>query len=189
MPKIDPQVMSHRFNVDPNSRPVRQKRRGMAPERQEAVYEVQYPNWLANIVLVKKRNNKWRPCVDFTDLNRACPKDCYPLPRIDLLEDTTTCHSLLTFMDAYSGYNQIHIHPSDEEKTSFITNQGTYCYRVMPFSLKNVGATYQQQVNYMFRDLIEKSMEVYMDNLLVKRKEDVDHISHLVEAFGILRKF
>ena len=95
----------------------------MAPKRQEdvreevgkllrarSVREVQYPEWLANIVLVKKSNNKWRLCVDFTDLNKACPKYCYPLPRIDLLVDATAGHSLLSFMDAYSGYNQIRIH-------------------------------------------------------------------------------
>ena len=160
----------------------------MAPERQEAVREeigklmkaesireVHYPDWLANVVLVKKSNNKWRMCVDFTDLNKACPKDCYPLPRIDLLVDATAGHSLLSFMDAYSGYNQIRMNPGDEEKTSFITDQGTYCYRVMPFGLKNARATYQRLVNYMFRDLIGKSMEVYVDDLLVKSKEETDH--------------
>ena len=83
-------------------------------------------------------------CVDFTDLNKACPKDYYPLPRIDLLVDATTGYSLLSFMDAYSGYNQIRMHPADEENTSFITDQGTYYYRVMPFGLQNAGATYQR---------------------------------------------
>ena len=95
--------------------------------------------------------------MDFTDPNKAYPKDCYPLPRIDLLVDATAGHSLLSFMDAYSEYNQIHMHLGDEEKTSFITNQGTYYYKVMPFGLKNSGATYQRLVNYMFRDLIGKT--------------------------------
>ena len=139
--------------------------------------------------MVRKSNNKWRLYVDFTNLNKACPKEYYPLPIIDLLVDATASHSLLTFIDAYLGYNQIRIHPSDEEKTSFSTSQGLYCYRVMPFGLKNVGATYQCLVNYMFRDLIGKSMEVYVDDLLVKSKEGTDYIGHLVEAFGILRKF
>ena len=144
---------------------------------------------MANIVLVKKSNNKWRLCLDFTDLNKAFPKDCYPLPRIDLLVDATAGHSLISFMDAYSGYNQIHMYPADEEKTSFITDQGTYCYRVMPFGLKNAGATYQRLVNHMFRELIGRSMEVYVDDLLVKSTEESDHIKHLTEAFGILKKF
>ena len=91
-------------------------------------------------------------------------------------------HSLLSFIDAYSGYNQIRMHPADEEKTSFITDQGTYCYRVMPFGLKNAGATYQRLVNYMFRELIGKNMEVYLDDLLVKVAEEADHIKHLAEA-------
>ena len=127
--------------------------------------------------------------MDFTELNKACPKDCYPLPRIDLLVDTTAGHSLLSFMNAYSGYNQICMYPANEEKTSFIIDQGTYCYRVMPFDLKNAGATYQRLVNHMFRELIGRSMEVYIDDLLVKIMEEANHIKHLVEAFSILRKF
>ena len=111
------------------------------------------------------------------------------LPRIDLLVDAMAGHSLLSFMDAYLGYNQIHMHPADEEKTSFITDQGTYCYRVMPFGLKNARVTYQRLVNHMFRDLIGKSMEVYMDDLLVKSREEGDHLWHLDEAFDVLRKF
>ena len=108
---------------------------------------------------------------------------------IDLLVDATAGHSLLSFMDAYSRYNQIHKYPADEEKTFFITNQGTYCYRVMPFGLKNAGAIYQRLVNHMFREMIGKSMEVYIDDLLVKSMEEADHIKHLVEAFSILIKF
>ena len=126
--------------------------------------------------------------MDFTNPNKAYPKDCYLLPRIDLLVDATASHSLLSFMDAYSGYNQILMHLADEEKTSFITDQGTYYYRVMPFGLKNAAARYQQLVNYMFKDLIGKSMEVYVDDLLVKRIEEADHIKYLAEAFSILRR-
>ena len=157
----------------------------MATERQQAVQEkvekllaahsireIQYPNWLAYVVLFKKSNNKWLLYVDFTDLNKACPKDCYPLLRIDLLVGAMAGHSLLSLMDAYSIYNQIRMFPGDEGKTSFITDRGTYYYRVMPFGLKNVEATYQRLVNHMFRDLIGKSMEVYVDDLLVKSKED-----------------
>ena len=115
-----------------------------------AIREVDYPDWLANAVLVKKANGKWRLCIDFTDLNRACPKDSFPLPQIDLIVDATSGHKLFSFMDAFSGYNQIRIDPSNQEKTSFVTRQGTYCYQVMPFGLKHVGATYQRLVNKMF---------------------------------------
>ena len=101
--------------------------------------------------MVKKANGKWRMCIDFTDLNQACPKDGFPLPRIDQLVDSTAGHKLLTFMDAFSGYNQILMAEEDQEKTAFVTSQGLYCYRVMPFRLKNAGATYQRLVNQMFK--------------------------------------
>ena len=106
------------------------------------IREVYYPEWLANVVMVKKSNRKWLICVDFIDLNRAYPKDGFPLPRIGQLVDSTAGHELLTFMDAFSSYNQIRMNEEDQEKTAFITSQGLYCYRVMPFGLKNAGATY-----------------------------------------------
>ena len=106
------------------------------------IREVYYSKWLANVVLVKKANGKWRMCIDFTDLNKAYPKDSFPLPRIDQLVDSTAEHKLLTFMDAFSRYNQIKMVEEDQEKTAFITSQGLYCYKVIPFKLKNAGATY-----------------------------------------------
>ena len=149
------------------SSPVRQKKRVFAPKRDNAVKdevqklmaakfirEVYYPNWLANVVMVKKANSKWRMCVDFINRNKACPNDSYPLPHIDQLVDSTASHKLLSFIDAFSGYNQIRMDEADQEKTSFITSQGLFCYEVMPFGLKNAGATYQQLVNHMFRPQI-----------------------------------
>ena len=97
------------------------------------IREVYYPDWLANVVMVKKANGKWMMCVDFTDLNKACPKDSYPLLRIDQLVDSTVGHQLLSFIDAFSGYNQIRMDEADPEKTSFVSNQGLFCYEVMPF--------------------------------------------------------
>ena len=150
---------------------------------------MEYPEWLANVVLVKKENEKWRLCIDFTDVNRACPKDSFPLTRIDLIVDATAGHELLSFMDAFSGYNKINMDPDDQEKTSFVTGQGTYCYRVMPFGLKNTGATYQRLVNKMFKKQIGTSMEVYIDNMLVKSTTAELHIAHLTEAFQILKEY
>ena len=144
---------------------------------------MEYPEWLANVVLVKKANGKCRLCIDFTYINRAYPKDGFPLPRIDLIVDATAGHELLIFMDAFSGYNQISMDPNDQEKTLFVTRQGTYCYQVMPFGLKNAGATYQRLVNKMFRKQIEASMEVYIDEMLVKSVKAELHITHLAEAF------
>ena len=150
---------------------------------------MEYPDWLANVVLVKKANSKWRLCIEFTNVNRACPKDSFPLPQIDLIVDATAGHELLSFMDAFFGYNQISIDPDDQEKTSFVTGQGTYCYRVMPFGLKNAGATYQRLVNKMFQKQIGASMEVYIDDMLVKSTTAELHIAHLVEAFLILKEY
>ena len=106
------------------------------------IREVYYPNWLANVVMVKKDNEKWRMCIDFMDLNKACPKDSYPLLWIDTLVDSTARHQLLSFMDVFSGYNQVRMEEADQEKTSFVTSQGLFYYKVMLFGLKNVGATY-----------------------------------------------
>ena len=123
---IDPAVITHRLNVSPSFKPIKQKRRSFAPERQKAINEevgkllqagpireVEYPEWLANVVLVKKANCKWRLCIEFTDINKACPKDNFPLHRIDLIVDATAGHELLSFMDAFSCYNQINMDPDD----------------------------------------------------------------------------
>ena len=115
------------------------------------IREEKYPTWLANVVLVRKANGTWRMCVDYTDLNKACPKDCFPLPRIDQLVDSTSGHELLSFMDAFFGYNQIKMNSKDQVHTSFITSFGTYCYKVMPFGLKNAGATFQRRVTEVFK--------------------------------------
>ena len=125
--------------------------------------------------------------MDFTDLNKACPKDSFPLPRIDQLVDSTAEHGLLMFMDAFSRYNQIKMAEEDQEKTAFITSQGLYCYKVMPLELKNAGATYQRLVNKMFRKQIGRNMEVYVDDMLVKSKEKLAHLDDLKETFATLR--
>ena len=132
------------------------------------ICEVMYPEWLKNVVMVKKPNGKWRVCIDFTNLNNTCPKDSYPLPRIDHLVDETSGYQLLSFLDAFSGYHQIMMYPPDQEKTSFITEKGTYCYQVMPFGLKNVGAMYQRMVNKVFKELLGDMMQAYVDDMIVK---------------------
>ena len=126
MQGIDPSVIMHKLSVNPSSKPIKHKQRSFAPERQKAINEevtkllhvkaireVDYLTLLANVVLVIKTNGKWSLCIDFTDLNRACPKDSFPLPRIDLIVDATAGHELLNFMNAFSGYNQIRMDPSN----------------------------------------------------------------------------
>ena len=200
MPGIPASILQHRLNVDPEKKPVQQRRRVFSPERNRAVMdevnkllaanfirEVHYPEWLANVVMVKKANGKWRMCVNFIDLNQTCPKDSFPLPRIDQLVDSTAGHKPLTFLDAFSGYNQIQMDEEDQEKATFVTSQGLYCYRVMPFGLKNVGATYQRLVNQMFKKQIGRKVEVYVDDMLVKSREEEDHLDDLRETFNTLR--
>ena len=139
--------------------------------------------------MVKKANGKWRMCVDFTDLNRACPKDSYPLPQIDNLVDLTARHELLSFMDAFSGYNQIRMEETDQEKTFFFTSQGLFCYKVMPFGLKNAGAMYQRLINKMFAHQIKRNVQVYVDDMLVKSVREDDHLNDLLETFDTLRTY
>ena len=120
------------------------------------IREVQYPKWLANVVVVPKKNGKWRICVDYSDLNEARPKDSFPLPRIDQIMDTTTKNELLSFMDAYSGYIQIPMFHQDTVKTTLITIEGMFCYKVMSFGLKNVRVSYQRMMTKIFDPLWEK---------------------------------
>jgi len=202
MTGIDPSVLTHRLNIDPSHRPVKQKRRSFTPKRNQAIHEevekllqagfiweVDYSDWLANAVLVKKENGKRRMCVDFTDLNKACPKDSFPLPWMDILVDSTSGQELLSFMDAFSGYNQIHMNEIDLDKTSVITDRGLYCYKMMPFRVKNAGATYQRLVNKMFQDYIGRDVEVYVDDMLVKSVQAAKHIADLEETLKILRGY
>ena len=124
--------------------------------------------------------------MDYTDLNEACPKDNFPLPRIDQLVDASAGHGMLSFLDTFLGYHQILMHPLDVEKTAFITLHELYCYNVMPIGLKNVEATYQRLETKIFWPLIGRTMEVYIVDMLVKSKERPDHTEHLQETFELL---
>nr|XP_029145223.1 uncharacterized protein LOC112717554 [Arachis hypogaea] len=202
MPGISPSVITHKLAVSPAARPVSQKKRNLDAEKRSAsmtevnklleakfIREIRFTTWLANIVMVKKNNGKWRMCVDFTDLNKACPKDAFPLPCIDTLVDNSCGYDTLSFMDAYSGYNQILMHPSDQEKTAFITEYGNYCYNVMPFGLKNAGATYQRLMNRIFEQQIGRNIEVYVDDMVAKTKVGQSHTEDLEEIFAQIRRY
>ncbi|KAG9458362.1 hypothetical protein H6P81_002870 [Aristolochia fimbriata] len=159
---LDPQVAVHKLAVHPFVRPVKQSQRHFRPEL------VKYPSWIANIVPVRKKNGQIQVCIDFRDLNKACPKDDFPVPITELMVDTTTGHEHLSFMDGSSGYNQIRIDPKDEELTAFRTLKGIFCYKVMSLGLKNAVATYQRAMQNIFDEFLRKRVECYVDDLVVK---------------------
>jgi hypothetical protein len=165
MPGITREVVEHSLDILPHSRAMQQRLRRFDEERCRAVgvelrklleagfiKEVFHPTWLANPVLVKKKNEKWRMCVDYTSLNKACPKVPFPLPRIDQIVDSTAGCELLCFLDAYSEYHQIKMKEPDHLETSFITPFWMFCYVTMSFGLRNVGATYQRCMQHVFGD-------------------------------------
>ena len=141
------------------------------------------------MVVVPKKGGKWQVCVDYTNLNDVCPKDNFPLPRIDQIVDSTTEHGMLSFIDAFSNYHQIPMFQPNEEKTSFVTPHEIYCYKVMSFGLKNVGATYQRLMTKIIRPLICQTMEVYVDDILVKSKTKSEHTRHLEETFRLMKTY
>lgn len=153
------------------------------------IREVKCTTWLSNVVMVKKSNGKWRMCTNFTGLSKVCPKDTYPFPSIDGLVDGVSGYEVLSFLDAHSGYNQIPMYRPDREKTAFITERSNYCYDVMPFGLKNAGATYQRLMDKVFQDQIGKCMEVYVDDMVVRSRSVEEHLLNLEEVLSQVRKF
>ncbi|GKF38379.1 reverse transcriptase domain-containing protein [Tanacetum coccineum] len=189
-------VAVHRLNIREGCLPVRQKKRGQAPERNKAICEevenlvdvaiikeVHYHRWLSNLVMVKKYDGSWRMCVDFKDLNKACPKDGHPLPEIDYKVESLCGYPFKCFLDAYKGYHQIKMAEEDEEKTAFITSQGIFCYSKMFFGLKNAEATYQCLVDKAFQKQIGRNLEVYVDDLVIKSRTEKEVIRDIEEAF------
>jgi hypothetical protein len=181
MKGIPREVAEHKLNIKLGSKPVKQRLCRFNDEKCKAIgkeikkllssgfiREVFHLEWHANPVLVKKKNKKWRMCVDYTGLNKACPKDSLPLPRIDQVVDSTAGCETLCFFDVYYGYHQIAMCIADQLATSFITPFGAYCYKAMPFGLKNAGATFQRCMRRVFRDLIGRNIEAYIDDIVVK---------------------
>ena len=138
--------------------------------------------------MVKKKNGKWQVCVDFTDLNKTCPKDPFHMPRIDQLVNATVGHPRMSFLDAFLGYHQIPLALGDQEKTAFVTSTGNYHYKVMPFGFKNTGSTYQRMMTRIFKPQLSKSIEIYIDDMVVKSKVASEYVGDLENIFEILRK-
>ncbi|GJY87956.1 reverse transcriptase domain-containing protein, partial [Tanacetum coccineum] len=201
MTDVPRHIAEHRLNIREGCPPVRQKRRSQAADRNQAIQEeveklvdanimkeVYYHSWLSNPVMVKKHDDSWRMCVDFKDLNKACPKDGYPLPKIDWKVESLCGFPFKFFLDAYKGYHQIKMTKEDEEKTTFITIQGVFCYSKMPFGLRNARATYQRLVDKAFHKQIGRNLEVYVDDLVIKSRTEDEIIKDIEETFKTLRE-
>ena len=201
IPGVPRKVIEHKLVVCPHARPVKQKVRKQALERQEFIMEeirklevaglvrgVLHLTWLANPVVVRKANGKWRLCIDYTDINKACPKDEFPLPRIDSLVDATTLSELMSLLDCYSGYHQIWMKKEDESKTSFITPSGTYCYLRMPEGLKNAGGSFSRMTTKVLHSQIGRNVLTYVDDIIVKSTKKENHIADLQETFANFRQ-
>jgi hypothetical protein len=203
LPGLSSKLVEHRLPIKEGFQPFQQTPRRMTPDitlkikekierlvRAGFIRPAMYVKWLSNIVPVLKKNSKLRICIDFRNINMATPKDEYPMPIADLLVDGASGYKILSFMDEHSGYNQIFIAESDVHKTAFRCpgSVGTFEWVVMPFGLKNAGATYQRAMNSIFHDMIGKYMEGYIDDIVVKSQDFNDHLKNLGKAFIRMRK-
>ena len=203
MPGVPKELIEHSLNVNPTTTLKKQRLRRFSAEKREAIKkelakllvagfikEVYHPEWLANPVLIlKKNNNEWRMCVDYPYLNKHCPKDPFGLPRIDQVIDSMAGCVLLSFLDCYSGYHQIALKEEDQIKMAFITPFVAYAYNTMSFGLKNTGATYQRTIQLCFTKQLHRNVEAYVDDVVVKTKEFDSFILDLEETFKSLRSF
>jgi hypothetical protein len=200
MPGIPREVIEHHLKIYPDAKPVSQKPRRQSVERQDFIREevwkllhagfieeVHHPVWLANPVIVPKANGKLRMCIDYTSLNKACPKDPYPLLCIDHIVDSTSGCDLLSFLGAYSGFHQIRMAKEDRRHTAFVIVDGLYCYVVMPYGLRNVLPTFVRAMSKTFGDLIRDKVEINVDDIVVKTKEGSAIVEDLTLVFGKLR--
>jgi hypothetical protein len=203
MSGIPRELAEHELKIFPNAKPIKQsmrrynleKARSMGEEINrllEAKFfrEIKEATWLSSPVMVEKKDTKiYRMCIDFMALNKHCPKDYFLLPRIDQIIDSTTGCECLSFLDAYSGYNQIRLKVKDEDKTVFITPHGVYCYKTMPFGLKNTGATYQWCMQECLKEQIGRNIEVYVDDIVIKSMKADSLLDDLRETFANLDRY
>ena len=182
--EIDPYYRCHELNIDSAYPVVKQKSQCFSPENNKtitdevdrlleigAIEDCKYSDWVSNLVVVKKKNGKDRVCINFTNLHKACLKDSFPLPKIDQMVDATTRYPRMSFLDTYSGYNHTPMKKEDRIHTTFTTHKGLLCYKVMPFGLENVGATYLRLMNKILDALLGKTMEIYIDDMVITSKE------------------
>jgi hypothetical protein len=193
-------IIEHSLGIDPSVRPKKQRLRKMSDEKTEAakaevhrlleanfIEPVAYPTWLANVVMVQKKSDKWRMCIDFTSLNKACPKDNFPLPRINKIVDSAAGCEVMSLLDCFSGYHQIYMKEEDKASTSFITPFGTYCFIRMPEGLKNAGSTFSRLTKTVLESQVGRNIFTYVDDIIVASKSKEDHLADLAETFANMR--
>jgi hypothetical protein len=201
MPGIDPKIVEHEITTYLDAKPVRQKLHPINPRKAAAIkmevekllkagfiYPIHLTQWVSNLVPVDKKQGTIHVCTDFCDLNKECPKDNYPTPFIDQIIDECVVCKAFSFMDGFSGYNQIQIKPEDQHKTTFICPWGAFTYKKMPFGLKNAGATFQWAMSFAFHNL-KHIVEAYLDDLASRSHKRKDHPTHLRLIFERCRYF
>jgi hypothetical protein len=198
--RVSRSIIEHRLGIDRSVRPRKQRLSKMFDKKIEAakaevhrlleanfIEPIAYPTWLANVVMVQKKSGKWCMCIDFTSLNKACPKDNFPLPRIDEIVDSATGCEVMSLLDCFSGYHQIYMKEEDKANTSFITPFGTYCFIRMPEGLKNAGSTFSRLTKTVLESQVGRSIFTYVDNIVVASKNKEDHLADLAETFANMR--
>lgn len=202
MPSLDPYLVVHYLIVHESVNLIKKLLRKMYPRVALLVKEeleklltvgfikpIDYSEWISKIVPIQKKPIGIIICMDFRDIDKACPKDDFPLPNIDMIIDSIVGYEVLSLMDGFSNYNQIKIAKEDQHKIAFIIPWGTFCYQVMPFGLKNAGATYQRAMTIIFHDMLNDIMEDYVDDILGKSKTKAKHLEILRRIFQRLRDY
>jgi hypothetical protein len=193
-------IVEHSLGIDPSVRPKKQRLHKMSNEKTEAakvevhrlleanfIEPVAYPTWLANVVMVQNKSGKWRMCIDFTSLNKACPKDNFPLPRIDKIVDSAAECEVMSLLDCFSGYHQMYMKEEDKANTSFITPFGTYCFIIMSEGLKNAGSTFSCLTKTVLESQVGRNIFTYLDDIVVASRNKEDHLADLAETFVNMR--
>ena len=193
---MDPDICQHTIPIKLDAKPVRlkpythnenfaKKIKAKIDRLLEAnfIYEIEHTEWVSPIVVVLKKNGKLRVCINLKKVNAATIRDSYPLPITEHVLERVAEKEAYSFLDGFSGYNQVAIHPNDQHKIAFVTEFGIFAYRVMPFGLTNAPATFQRLMNHAFKDYLREFLEVYMDDLCVYSSMRGMHIDHLIKVF------
>jgi hypothetical protein len=194
-------IIVNKLQVNPSAKPRKQRLHKMSDEKVVAakvevqslldtgfIREVHYPSWLVNVVMVKKKNGKWRMCTDFTNLNKWCLNDDFPLRRIDKVVDSAAGCETMALLDCFSGYHQIWLRKEDEEKANFITPFGTYCYLRMPKGIKNAGPTFYRMMKAILKEQMKRNVFTYVDDIVAASRKKETQIQDLAETFANMRR-